>query len=254
MLSGRLGCAILYVMARQEKLQALVLSRRSVGEADRLVTIFTQEKGLLRVLAKGVRKIPSRRGGHLEPLTRVIALVSGSQGRFFMAAVETQDYFPLLHGDREAFASAHVLARTLVALFEREVAYPQVYEAVRRAWELLGQLEANRRSLLEVATVALLLREAGVMPLLDKCQQCGIAQPREAVVLDPERGGWMCLTCLPTSPAGNRLLSPQGLKCLRYLAVKQQHALRLKVADHESRQLGRAVGSYIGMVQNLGVA
>lgn len=48
------------------KVRAVVLKRRNAGEADRIITIFTKEYGKMRVIAKGIRKITSRRAAHLE--------------------------------------------------------------------------------------------------------------------------------------------------------------------------------------------
>lgn len=46
--------------------EAIVLRRKNTGEADRIITVMTPSLGKLRVLAKGVRKMASRRAGHLE--------------------------------------------------------------------------------------------------------------------------------------------------------------------------------------------
>lgn len=150
-------------MAYAENVEALVFSRRSVGEADRLVTLFTREKGLIRVMAKGVRKIPSKRGGHLESFTRVQATVADHGGRWWLSAVETRDYLAALHQLPEALMSAQTLARTVTSLFEFEVAYVQVYDQVRQAWEVLPRADKSQRDLVELTTLAHLLREAGVM-------------------------------------------------------------------------------------------
>lgn len=52
--------------------EGIILKKRSTGEADRLLTVFTKQRGKIRVLAKGVRRITSRRAGHLEVFSRVI--------------------------------------------------------------------------------------------------------------------------------------------------------------------------------------
>jgi DNA repair protein RecO (recombination protein O) len=52
--------------------EGIVLKRRNVGEADRILTVFTKKYGKIRVIAKGVRRITSRRAGHIEVFTRVI--------------------------------------------------------------------------------------------------------------------------------------------------------------------------------------
>jgi recombinational DNA repair protein (RecF pathway) len=51
--------------------RAFVLRTYQYGEADRIVVFFAEEIGLLRGIAKGSRKLKSRVGGALEPLTLV---------------------------------------------------------------------------------------------------------------------------------------------------------------------------------------
>ena len=58
-------------MPSSQRVYALVLFRKNIGESDRLVTFLTKEHGIIRAIAKGVRKIPSSRGGHVEPFTLV---------------------------------------------------------------------------------------------------------------------------------------------------------------------------------------
>ncbi len=53
------------------KAEGIILKRRNLGEADRVLTIFTQNLGKISILAKGVRRITSRRAGNVELLNRV---------------------------------------------------------------------------------------------------------------------------------------------------------------------------------------
>lgn len=71
---------------RTEKLQGIVLKRSNFGEADKFITIFTREKGKIKVLAKGIRKIKSRRAPHLELVNEVEITVH--EGRTFYIVTE----------------------------------------------------------------------------------------------------------------------------------------------------------------------
>ena len=61
------------------RVEAVVLRHADWGEADRLLTIFTRERGKLRAVAKGARKMRSRKAGHLEPFTRVALLLASGR-------------------------------------------------------------------------------------------------------------------------------------------------------------------------------
>jgi DNA repair protein RecO (recombination protein O) len=55
--------------------QGVVLRTHKLGEADRIVTLLTKDRGKVRAVAKGVRKTKSRFGGRLEPVSHVRLLV-----------------------------------------------------------------------------------------------------------------------------------------------------------------------------------
>ena len=60
---------------RLYRVSAIVLKRREMGEADRLLTVLTRDRGKLTLLAKGVRRVASRKAGHIEPFTEVDILI-----------------------------------------------------------------------------------------------------------------------------------------------------------------------------------
>lgn len=55
---------------RTYTVQGIVLKRKNIGEADRILTVFTREMGKLQIKAKGVRKITSKRASHIELLNK----------------------------------------------------------------------------------------------------------------------------------------------------------------------------------------
>src|SRR5213075_2871924 len=60
--------------------EGVVLRAIKLGEADRIVTIFTQGHGKIRAVAKGIRKTTSKFGARLEPMSRV-AVLQGPRAR-----------------------------------------------------------------------------------------------------------------------------------------------------------------------------
>ncbi|MEX1998007.1 MAG: DNA repair protein RecO [Candidatus Andersenbacteria bacterium] len=232
-------------MMRREKIHALILARKNSGEADRFLTLFTRDYGLLRVVAKGVRKIPSRRGGHLEPLTHALVIISGGPGHYFLAAVETQHEHLTLRRDTVARAHAQTLAHLPIYLFEEAEVNATLFDAVHHAWQILPDLEIAKQQTLVTAVTLHALRCAGLMPDLAACQACGVQQPTDAVIMDARGGGWRCLPCL-TSLSGTRLsLSPRLLKAVRFIARYPERALQVRLAAEESQQIGATIQEYV---------
>lgn len=181
----------------------------------------------------------------MESLTQAVVLISVSAGRYFLQAVETENYFKALHDDHEALVRVQRLSKALVCIFEEEVAYANLYDALLQACAVLPEVSYAKRSLMETAIALLVLREGGIMPLLGRCQCCGRRRPEEAVVLDAEQGGWTCLSCVSSMAKARASLTPRMLAVLRYLAVHPDKALRLSVSEEEARQLLGAVWLYV---------
>jgi DNA repair protein RecO (recombination protein O) len=91
---------------RSFRVAAIVLKHTDYGEADRILTIFTREKGKLRVIAKGVRKVHSRKGGHLEPFTHVSLQLAEGRNWPLVSQAEAQHIYDGLTKDLETIGYA----------------------------------------------------------------------------------------------------------------------------------------------------
>jgi len=70
------------------KVEAVVLRHSDYGEADRLLTLYSREQGKLRAIAKGVRKMQSRKAGHLEPFTQVALMLAKGHDMWIVTQAE----------------------------------------------------------------------------------------------------------------------------------------------------------------------
>src|SRR5512136_990856 len=82
--------------ARSFRVEAVVLRHADWGEADRILTLYSREQGKIRAIAKGARKIRSRKAGHLEPFTYITVQLAKSRDMPIVTQVETLEaYLPL---------------------------------------------------------------------------------------------------------------------------------------------------------------
>ena len=89
----------------------VVLGSVDYGEADRVVTLFTQEHGKLTAFAGGARKSRRRFAGALEPLTVLsVDLVERRGSTFRLDAAEIRESHPRIRED------LHCISRALYAL------------------------------------------------------------------------------------------------------------------------------------------
>lgn len=81
------------------KVEGVVLKRRNLGETDRILTVLTYQKGKISVLAKGVRKITSRRAGNVELLNRSMLYLHQAKSFFILTEAQTIDTYQKLKED-----------------------------------------------------------------------------------------------------------------------------------------------------------
>lgn len=67
----------------------IILKRRNVGEADRILTVYTREEGKITIKAKGVRKISSKRASHIEPLNKAVLSIYKTGGMPVLTEIDT---------------------------------------------------------------------------------------------------------------------------------------------------------------------
>lgn len=104
---------------RLYRTDAIVLRRADFGEADRLLTVFTPDKGKVRLLAKGVRKTTSRKAGHIELFMLTDVLVAHGRTWDIISQAEIVEPFRGLREDLDKTSHAYYLAE-LVDRFTEE--------------------------------------------------------------------------------------------------------------------------------------
>jgi DNA repair protein RecO (recombination protein O) len=202
------------------KVEGVVLRRRSLGEADRLVTILSRDRGKLVVVAKGARRPRSRFGGRLEPATRFRALVAEGRSLDIISQVEVLDAFTLRSDLDRLGAASIVLEYADRALAERH-AHTEVYTLLVEA---LALLRIGVRDLAPLWFVARLLALTGHRPAVDRCAVCG--KPiRGARWWSATLGGALDAACRGRDPRALPI-SAGAVALLRFLLDARHPAVR----------------------------
>src|SRR3954452_23906139 len=95
------------------KTEAVIIRRSNLGEADKILTIFTPNFGKLRVVARGVRKVTSRLAGHVELFTRSQMLLATGRNLDIITQSQTIDAYRPLHDDLSLIARTSYAAELL---------------------------------------------------------------------------------------------------------------------------------------------
>jgi len=173
--------------------QAIVLGHIEYGEADRIIKLFTAEKGKITAIAKGVRKIRSRKAGHLEPFTRASLFLAKGRNLDIITQAETLDSYIGLREDLERLA----LASYVVEVVDRFT-----YEEGQNIgiFRLLANTLSRLETLPNAETVVhyyetRLLDLLGFRPQLFECVNCGSQIREEDQFFSPLTGGVLCPKC-----------------------------------------------------------
>lgn len=161
-------------MGKTFRCQGIIIKRSNLGEADRILTIFSDRCGKIRAVAKGVKKIHSKLGGHLELFC--LSDLALAEGKNLDIVTEAEIINPYYHL-REDLEKIKIASE--MALLLDQAVHDQ--EENRRVFNLLKEsLEFLDNSSLPVTCYWLLvffrlnlLSDLGYCPELDKCVVCG---------------------------------------------------------------------------------
>lgn len=166
---------------------AVVLRTWKLGEADRIVSLYTERHGKVRAVAKGVRRTKSRFGARLEPLTQVALQLHSGRNLDTVVQAETVRNFRVLREDLELLGRAVAMLEAVDQLTEEGEPDADLYRMLVRA---LGVLADGRSALVVPAFFLKALAQTGFGPVVDSCVMCGTPGP--LVAFDPGHGGMTC--------------------------------------------------------------
>jgi DNA repair protein RecO (recombination protein O) len=112
---------------RVYKAEGIILKRKNIGEADRILTVFTKEYGKIRAVAKGIRKTTSRRAPHLEVFNRAAIVFHVGKTLDHLSEVTTLDAFERLRTDLARVSMAYYIAELIDSLLPERQEHPEVY-------------------------------------------------------------------------------------------------------------------------------
>lgn len=198
--------------SRVYRCEGIVIRRRDFGEADRLLTILTDDYGKIRALAKGSRRTKSRLGGHLEPYARVRLMVA--RGRNLDIITQAQVLESMSHlrtEERSILYAAHwseIADQLMVEAEQNRFGYGVLVRA-------LTSLELGRDPVITSRICEWeFLAASGFQPELFQCTSCGrpIEPGNNGILI--EAGGVVCPECHALDPL-SRDVSNDALRMLR---------------------------------------
>ncbi len=231
---------------RVYKTPAIVLRQRKLGDADKIITLYSANYGKIDAVAKGVRRPRSRLAGHVEPLSHATYLLARGRNLDIITQAETIESFQALRDDLDrlgpALYAAELLDRFTELRSENFALYRLLLDAMRRLASG-GDIGAPLR-FYEMA----LLDALGFRPELRACVTCRSRLEPVTNYWSPPAGGVVCPSCL-SGETSVRPLSVSALKVLRALQDgPYAEAARIAVGPDLAERLERAMRDYVRFV------
>jgi DNA repair protein RecO (recombination protein O) len=230
-------------VGRTYRTEAVVLRSIRFGEADRVLHVYTLERGRVGAVAKGVRKTKSRFGARLEPLSHVELMLHQGSGE-----LHTVTGVDLVRSHREAREEPYRLgvalagAEAVLRLFTEQEANPKVFAALTRFLDVAGALEARAgrpaADPLALAFQLKLLWLAGYQPHLGSCADCGAEEGLTGY--SARAGGMVCGACA----SGTLPVSPASLAAMRaLLRATLAEAATFALGERETRETAAVINA-----------
>jgi DNA repair protein RecO (recombination protein O) len=197
--------------------EAVVLRSFRYGEADRVLHLYTEARGRVGAIAKGVRRTKSRFGARLEPFSHVELLLHQGRGELqTITGASLVASHARVREDPYRLGVGLIGLEAMLRLFPEQEANERAFTAVTRFLTTLDDVAAPPRARPALDPLALafqlkLLWVSGYLPHLESCVECGSADGLVGYL--PASGGAVCSAC----DAGSIGLSPEGLRGIRAL-------------------------------------
>lgn len=221
--------------------KCVVLGSTDCGEADRVVSLFSEQRGLLRAFAAHARKSQKRFGGALEPFTLVNAALVERRGELYrFERAEIVEAFSGIRADLGEIARAGYACELTRELCREKEPHPELFAELVDLLFRLSRRTSTPEDLLVFELGA--LAWAGLRPALDDCTGCG---RKECERFDAEVGGLLCADCARKVP-GTRAISTDAASALRNLQsgtrAPQASAVRREARAHLERFIAHHLG------------
>jgi DNA repair protein RecO (recombination protein O) len=176
--------------------EAIVLRTYRIGEADKVISLFSRQLGRIRAAATGAQRPKSRFGGLLEPLSYVRLCLFERENRELLrlnSAELLESFFAMQSRDyRVQLAAQYMVEAGERFLPEREVSE----RAFRLFLTVLRGMQASGEIHLPLLYFDYwMLRLGGFLPPLDRCLACGRSLAGQAARYSTERVGLTCVAC-----------------------------------------------------------
>lgn len=226
------------------KVDAVVLRSREMREADRILTLFSRQRGKIRVVAHGVNKPTSRKRGMVQPFCYSTFLINRGRELDSVNQCEGIEAFPGLREDLDKLFYASYIAELIDAVAMEGEVNEQLFALMLIVLHLMAGANTDIELLTRAFEIRL-MNISGLSPHLESCVCCGAFVEPETVNFSAGSGGVVCSRCSALVQDVKKF--PRSvLEVLRLLLSWDLTKLeRIKVPPYTRQHLKRLMQEYL---------
>ncbi len=220
------------------KYQGIILSKKDVGETDRIYTIYTFEAGKIRILGKGVRKPNAKLAGNLESVTLAEIFAAKSRGMGKITGAIAVNNFSNIKSDLVLTGRVFYAFRILGKIISEEEKDQVTFDLLKKYLETINLAkDENGADIVTLGLVFKVLDEMGYRIEVERCVRCGKKLALEKNCFSASRGGILCRKCQPAEN-DKTAISNESIKLLRiFLKNKLESLIKLRVDKRDVNNL-----------------
>jgi DNA repair protein RecO (recombination protein O) len=221
----------------------IVLRRTNFGEADRIVTIYSRERGKIPCIAKGVRKPISRLSGPTEGFTYGTFQLAEGRHLHIVSQADVKNSFQQIHCDLHKIAHASYISEMVDKLTEEHDCNPEIFDLLLSSLYLMERPNPPEKiaHMFALQFMGLL----GYEPMIDCCLRCHAKLSGETTLFSPSMGGIVCRECGPI-PGDSISLSAEAVTVMRILSVADAREVeKLEIPTSITDDIARAMRWYV---------
>ncbi|OGY25664.1 MAG: DNA repair protein RecO [Candidatus Woykebacteria bacterium RBG_16_39_9b] len=226
--------------------EAIILRRDNFGEADKLITFLTSKEGKVSAVAKGVRKITSRRAPNLELFNHVKLFLVRGKNIDNIGEVETLQSFKDFKEDLSRVGYAYKVAELVDQFAVRDQESFLLFNLFLTTLGLLDREKNNFKApIVLIAFETKLLGIVGYKPHLTNCVRCKKQLAVKGSFFSAELGGIVDSSCAGKSILA-RPISVNAIKILRFFQIEDwDRIVKLSLESALQREVDQILNFYI---------
>lgn len=224
--------------------RGIILRQRDFKDSDKLLSVFTEKKGKVTAVAKGVKKTKSSLRACVQPFCHSFLHFNQGQNMDLITQAKLLDFYGNSRQDLERALNCYYVMELLDKSLQEHLPMPDLYETLITVLEAINEQGLNPLYIRYFESQ--LLVHLGYKPVLKHCAVCG-KKPVESFHFSLAEGGLICPVCVGTGEVHSTLsLSGETIGLLGLLTQSGIQALsRVKVSPAGLIQLERLLEKYL---------